>query len=84
VDLSNVQGSVVGVDGCPAGWVCFHVDLQTRVTSVAIVSKISDLISVSPRPLLVGIDIPIGLGTPLAAAASARPSAPIANWLRRS
>ena len=59
--LSNVQGSVVGVDGCPAGWVCFHVDMQTRSTSVVVISKISELISASPRPILVGIDIPIGL-----------------------
>lgn len=51
----------MGVDGCPAGWVCFQVDLRSRATSVAVVSKISELISASPRPLLVGIDIPIGL-----------------------
>lgn len=59
--LADEQGLVVGVDGCPAGWVCFHVDLQSRATSVAVVSKISELISATPRPLLVGIDIPIGL-----------------------
>jgi predicted RNase H-like nuclease len=59
--LKGEQGSVVGVDGCPAGWVCFQVDLQSRSTSVAVVSKISELLSASPRPLLVGIDIPIGL-----------------------
>jgi predicted RNase H-like nuclease len=58
---SDEQGSVVGVDGCSAGWVCFQVDLQSRSTSVAVVSKISELLSASPRPLLVGIDIPIGL-----------------------
>jgi predicted RNase H-like nuclease len=58
---SDEQGSIVGVDGCSAGWVCFHIDLQSRSTSVAVVSKISELLSASPRPLLVGIDIPIGL-----------------------
>ena len=56
-----MQGTVVGVDGCPAGWVCFQVDLQSRTTSVKVVSKISELISVSPRPNLIGIDILIGL-----------------------
>ena len=61
VFLSDGQGSVVGVDGCPAGWVCFKADLQSRATSVAVVSKIAELISATPRPLLVGIDIPIGL-----------------------
>lgn len=59
--FGDEQGMVVGVDGCPAGWVCFQVDLQSRRTSVAVVSKISELLSASPRPLLVGIDIPIGL-----------------------
>lgn len=54
-------GTVVGVDGCPAGWVCFQVDMQSRSTSVLVVSKIAELISASPRPNLVGIDIPIGL-----------------------
>jgi predicted RNase H-like nuclease len=51
----------VGVDGCRAGWVCFKVDLQSRATSVMVVSKISELLLASPRPTLVGIDIPIGL-----------------------
>jgi predicted RNase H-like nuclease len=59
--LSDEQGSVVGVDGCPAGWVYFQVDLQSRTTSVVVVSKISELLSALPRPILVGIDIPIGL-----------------------
>lgn len=40
---------------------CFRVDLQSRYTSVAVISKISQLISALPRPLLIGIDIPIGL-----------------------
>jgi predicted RNase H-like nuclease len=59
--LTDGQGSVVGVDGCPAGWVCFHVELHSRTTSVVVISKISELISASPRPMLIGIDIPIGL-----------------------
>jgi predicted RNase H-like nuclease len=58
---TDQRETVVGVDGCPAGWVCFHVDLQSRSTSVVVLSKISELISASPRPQFVGIDIPIGL-----------------------
>ena len=57
------EGSVVGVDGCPAGWVCFHVNLESRATTVTTASQISELIATSPKPRLVAIDIPIGLPT---------------------
>jgi predicted RNase H-like nuclease len=55
------NGSVIGVDGCPAGWVCFHVDLQSRRTETRVVSDISEVMTTLPRPRLVAIDIPIGL-----------------------
>lgn len=55
------DNSVVGVDGCPAGWVCFRVDLESRRTAVRVVNRISEVAGVSPRPRLVAIDIPIGL-----------------------
>jgi predicted RNase H-like nuclease len=59
--FTEEQGTVVGVDGCSAGWVCLSVDLQSRSTSVAVFAEIAELISASPRPKLIGIDIPIGL-----------------------
>jgi len=40
--FTDEQGSVVGVDGCPAGWVCFHNDLQSRWTSVTVIRKLSE------------------------------------------
>ena len=55
------HGSVVGVDGCRAGWVCFAVDLQSRKTTVKVIAKIFELLIGQPRPRLVAIDIPIGL-----------------------
>jgi len=61
VSLTHEQESVVGLDGCAAGWVCFQVDLQSRSTSVLVIPKISELISTLPRPKLIAIDIPIGL-----------------------
>jgi predicted RNase H-like nuclease len=61
--LPNDNATVVGIDGCPAGWICFEVGLQTRRTTVKIVERLADLILRTPRPLLVAIDIPIGLPT---------------------
>src|SRR5262245_48882967 len=55
------RGVVVGVDGCPAGWVCLQVDLQSRITTIRIVAKLSELIHSEPLPQLIAIDIPIGL-----------------------
>ena len=56
-------GIVVGVDGCPAGWVCFEVDLQSRRTAVRVLPNFIELISASPGPQLIAIDIPIGIPT---------------------
>jgi predicted RNase H-like nuclease len=57
------RGTVVGVDGCPAGWVCFQVDLQSRRTAVRVLANLGELISASPEPKLIAIDIPIGIPT---------------------
>lgn len=57
------HNTVVGVDGCPAGWISFQVDLQSRATSVRVFPTFSELISTIPRPKLIAIDIPIGLPT---------------------
>ena len=57
------RGTVVGVDGCPAGWVCFEVDLQSRRTAIRVLANLSELISASPEPKLIAIDIPIGIPT---------------------
>lgn len=57
------DGTVVGVDGCPAGWVSFHVDLRSRRTSVRVFATFSELISITPQPRLIAIDVPIGIPT---------------------
>jgi predicted RNase H-like nuclease len=57
------RGTVVGVDGCPAGWICFQVDLQSRRTVVRVLKSLVELISASPQPKLIAIDIPIGIPT---------------------
>lgn len=57
------RGTVVGVDGCPAGWICLQVDLQSRQTAVRVLTNLAELISASPEPKLIAIDIPIGIPT---------------------
>jgi predicted RNase H-like nuclease len=63
VSSTEEGGTVVGVDGCPAGWICFHVDLQSRRSAVRVLANLSELISASPEPKLIAIDIPIGIPT---------------------
>jgi predicted RNase H-like nuclease len=67
-DLAGVfsaeeNGTVMGVDGCPGGWVCFEIDLQSRRTAVQVFRSFTELISASPGPKLIAIDIPIGIPT---------------------
>jgi len=53
--------TVVGVDGCPARWLCFHVDLSSGKTTVKILASITELCAQSDQTRLIAIDIPIGL-----------------------
>lgn len=52
---------VAGVDGCPAGWVAFKVQLPSLVTSIEVVDLLSWLKERPPDIARLGIDIPIGL-----------------------
>jgi predicted RNase H-like nuclease len=52
---------VAGVDGCPAGWIAFKVDLPSRATSVEVIDLESWLRKRPPELAFLGIDIPIGL-----------------------
>jgi predicted RNase H-like nuclease len=52
---------VAGVDGCPAGWIAFKVDLPSRVTSVEVIDLPAWLRERPPELACLGIDIPIGL-----------------------
>jgi predicted RNase H-like nuclease len=52
---------VAGVDGCPAGWIAFKVELPSRVTSVEVIDLPAWLKKPPPELACLGIDIPIGL-----------------------
>lgn len=63
IQTHTESGTIVGSDGCPAGWVCFEVDLQSRRTAVRVLPNLAELIAASPGPRLIAIDIPIGIPT---------------------
>jgi predicted RNase H-like nuclease len=50
-----------GVDGCRQGWVAISRDLDTGLISCAQFPSIVDLFHSKPQPLVIAIDIPIGL-----------------------
>jgi predicted RNase H-like nuclease len=52
---------VVGIDGCPTGWLCLAKDLSTGGVQARILSSIGDLMALEPRPDVVMVDVPIGL-----------------------
>ena len=52
---------VLGVDGCPFGWVGIEVEIGTRRTSIRYFKDFASLLSQSSSVNLIGIDIPIGL-----------------------
>lgn len=56
--------SVAGVDGCRAGWLVVLVDEQGQPISsspVRLCAKFEELLSLSPTPAVMAVDIPIGL-----------------------
>lgn len=52
---------IVGIDGCPAGWLCLTKDLSSGTVQACILAHISNLLELVPRPIVVMIDVPIGL-----------------------
>lgn len=52
---------LAGVDGCPAGWFRISRELASGELKFQLASTLEELITRSPRPHLVAIDIPIGL-----------------------
>jgi len=51
---------VAGVDGCPAGWIAFNVELPSLITSVEVINLPAWLRKRPPELACLGIDIPIG------------------------
>ncbi len=59
-----MDGAVVGVDACKAGWVGVVLDQDGRVVDVLLTATIASLVSAAAETRtirVVGIDIPIGL-----------------------
>jgi predicted RNase H-like nuclease len=52
---------VVGVDGCPGGWVAVAWDIERRTLTPTIHWNFVDLLSAHQHADKIGIDIPIGL-----------------------
>lgn len=52
---------VVGIDGCPFGWLCLIKDLASGTVQARILGGISELLALDPKPDLVMVDVPIGL-----------------------
>jgi predicted RNase H-like nuclease len=52
---------LAGMDGCPGGWICVVRHLTTDHLQAHILSDISEIAALAPKPDIVMIDIPIGL-----------------------
>lgn len=52
---------IVGVDGCRAGWLCIKKNVDTGVVSSEVFSNAQSVLQQKPEPLVVAVDIPIGL-----------------------
>ena len=52
---------VAGVDGCPSGWLCVLKDLGTGTIVARILARIDDVLMLIPRPVVLMVDVPIGL-----------------------
>jgi predicted RNase H-like nuclease len=65
---------VVGVDGCPAGWIAVRYDLASGQIEPALRPDARHVLAAYPDAVCIGIDIPIGLsdGPPRACDIAAR------------
>lgn len=52
---------VGGVDGCPGGWICVLLDRKTRALSPLLCRTTEELLAISPEPIVLAVDMPIGL-----------------------
>jgi predicted RNase H-like nuclease len=55
---------VAGVDGCRAGWVVAFARPQGGEVRVRIVSRFTEVIAAPEAPVVIAVDIPIGLPEP--------------------
>ncbi len=53
---------VVGIDGCPAGWVCCAMSIgSSETTSARVFMTFADVLTAFPEASVLAIDVPIGL-----------------------
>lgn len=52
---------IAGVDGCPGGWICVTRDTVTGQVGHGLYANAGALLAQTPHPLVLTIDIPIGL-----------------------
>jgi predicted RNase H-like nuclease len=52
---------LAGVDGCPSGWIAAFVHPAADAVELAIFSCFADVLAAKQRPVIVAIDIPVGL-----------------------
>ncbi|MHC1744024.1 MAG: DUF429 domain-containing protein [Syntrophobacteraceae bacterium] len=52
---------IAGADGCPKGWLFVIKNLSTGYIAARILPCIDDVLTLKPRPMVLGIDIPMGL-----------------------
>src|SRR3990172_4641775 len=52
---------VAGADGCKVGWIVVLRELKSRRMEFRLASRVGDILRLKPSPLILGIDVPIGL-----------------------
>lgn len=52
---------VAGVDGCPSGWLCVIKNMDTGTIMARILTRFDDVVMLIPRPVVLMVDVPIGL-----------------------
>nr|MBA2276485.1 DUF429 domain-containing protein [Chloroflexia bacterium] len=52
---------VVGVDGCPGGWVAVSWDVEARTLTPVVHGSFPALLAAYPDAAVIGVDIPVGL-----------------------
>lgn len=52
---------LVGVDGCPGGWVAIAFDRETRTLASSVYPSFAELLAANEGAACIAIDIPIGL-----------------------
>lgn len=53
--------TIIGADGCHAGWICIFEELPSRRLGSKVFSTIADLFAAAPQLDVLAVDIPIGL-----------------------